>query len=175
MRKGFLTRGVLIAGLATVMAGGVSFVPARTIERVLTVSNSSNFGNRLPIWEIALRVFSDHPALGIGAGAFLPAGGANYVAHNTFLSVLVEQGILGFVVFLGIVGALIAGIWQMRGQGRYAWITLLICWCVGVSTLTWEQSRWTWALFAMAAALPHSGEDEVVPVGSVPHLMSGAD
>jgi hypothetical protein len=174
MRRGFLTRGVLIAGLATVMAVGVSLVPAQTIERILTVSNSGNFGDRLPIWGIALRTLSDHPALGIGSGAFLHAGGANYLTHNTFLSVLVEHGIAGFMVFLGIVGALIAGIWQMRGQGRYAWITLLICWCVGVSTLTWEQSRWTWALFAMAAALPRSGEDEMVPVVSVKRLMSGA-
>ena len=175
MRRGLLIRGALIAGFATVMAVGVSFVPDHTIERILTVTNSGNLGDRLPIWEIALRSLSEHPVLGMGAGAFLHAGGANYLTHNTYLSVLVEHGVAGLGVFLAIVIGLIAGIWQMRGQQRNIWITLLICWCVGVSTLTWEQSRWTWAVFAMAAALPYSGEMEngIAPaVGS--QSLSGA-
>lgn len=160
MRTGLLTRGAPIMGLAAVIAMGVWFVPSQTIQRILTVTNSGDFGSRLPIWDTALRTFGDHPVLGIGAGAFLHAGGANYVAHNTYLSVLVEHGLPGFVVFIGIVLGLVAGIWHMRGQERSIWITLLVCWCVGVSTLTWEQSRWTWVLFAMAAALPYANDAE---------------
>src|SRR3569833_2168352 len=99
MRKGILIRVTFIAGLVAVVGVGVSFVPHSTIQRLLTISDGGDIGGRLPIWELALSSFSNHPILGIGAGAFLTNGGANYVVHNTFLSVLVEHGIFGFVVF----------------------------------------------------------------------------
>lgn len=57
------------------------------------------------LWPLAARLFRRRPILGIGASNFgsyaLLSFGANRVVHNSYLSVLVELGIAGFVLFIG--------------------------------------------------------------------------
>lgn len=55
-------------------------------------------GNRLELWQIGVELFNSRSLTGIGIGGFEEATGKGL--HNQFLIVLVEGGIIGFILFL---------------------------------------------------------------------------
>ena len=94
-RRGLVTAGLLgIAGLGAMMA-----LPTRLQE--LDASESSAYG-RIDAWYEGLQMFIGHPVLGVGVNNFTEY---NYLtAHNSFVLVLAETGIIGFTVWLAFIG-----------------------------------------------------------------------
>ena len=147
--------GLLVLGLA-------GLAPSASRERLATIPQSMTQGtlhNRTVIWKAGLRVFKDHYVLGVGSGAY-PAAvrpslgtpgvpGHQYVAHNTFLSVLVECGPIGFGLFALLLGTLFLFVWSMPFPERALWWVMMLVWAAGVSTLTWEHNKPTWMIFAL--------------------------
>jgi O-antigen ligase len=108
-------------GAAVVLAAVVyfsAFAPVEARDRVTQLSGGTG---RTDIWKVGWRMVEDQPVRGIGAGNFevssihyLIAPGALIrddfivdtpkVAHNTYLNVLAELGIVGLALFLGIIG-----------------------------------------------------------------------
>jgi O-antigen ligase len=152
--KGKLT--VKMAALGILCAAtyvGMSVVPEDSLGRIMTATTDvQDMNARVPIWRAAMAAIPAHLLLGSGAGSFPIASGMGMVAHNTFLSVLLEEGFLGFAVFLTILIMLFQSVRKAELPVRSIWTTIMICWCVGVSSLTWEQTRLTWIIFALAAA-----------------------
>jgi putative inorganic carbon (hco3(-)) transporter len=91
--------------------------PTAVRDRFATLSSSgAEVGTRTDIWRAALTIWEQHPVLGVGVGGFPLAYAATPIpgklflpntvfqppphAHNLFLNILAEQGIIGFVVFL---------------------------------------------------------------------------
>jgi O-antigen ligase len=74
------------------------------------------------------------------------------VAHNTFLSILAENGLIGFSIFLTFYGLLIVCIMKMPADLRKLWFVMISVWTIGVLTLTWEHRKPTWLLFALILA-----------------------
>jgi O-antigen ligase len=90
------------------------FAPASAVERVTEVHGGTG---RTDIWKVGLRMVRGAPLQGIGAGNF-PIVSIHYllepgallrddfivdkpkVAHNTYLEVLAELGIVGLTLFL---------------------------------------------------------------------------
>jgi hypothetical protein len=73
-----------------------------------------------------------------------PSGGGRFVAHNTFLSVLVEDGIIGFGIFCWTLALLVATIRAMLPLPRACWAIVLAVWAVGVMAGSWEYYKETW-------------------------------
>lgn len=141
--------GVLLAAMYV----GLSFVPEDSIGRIMTAATDvQDMNSRVSIWRAAMATIPSHLLLGAGAGSFPIASGMHMVAHNTFLSVMVEEGVLGFLTFFVILITLFRSVRNAELPARTLWTAILICWCVGVSSLTWEQTRLTWVIFALAAA-----------------------
>jgi O-Antigen ligase len=152
-------RRICWAALPCIAASAVFFVPATTWERLLTMGSEITGGtldHRTVIWSAGLNVFRQHPFFGVGAGAFAPSvAGAidvNYVAHNSFLSVLVELGVVGGLILLAILSSMVYLALRMGGLNRWLWIVLLLTWTAGAASLTWEYRKATWFLFGMVAA-----------------------
>jgi O-antigen ligase len=72
-----------------------------------------------------------------------------YTAHDTFLSVLVETGVPGALLFGLLLATVALFAWMLGPSERALWFTMLAVWVAGVSTLTWEQRKPTWLIFGL--------------------------
>jgi O-antigen ligase len=143
----------------------VRFAPAPQRQRLATIPSELASGalhGRTRIWKTGLRVFKQHPLLGIGSGAYPKAvepwlgtpkiAGFQYVAHNTFLSVLVECGAVGFAIYALLLATLAFFVRAMPPLERSLWIAVAAAWAIGVSTLTWEHYKPAWLMTALITA-----------------------
>jgi hypothetical protein len=79
-------------------------------------------GNRYFIWRAAWDAFKDQPIKGVGAGTYEfwwdEQGGSEFIrdAHNLYLEELGEQGILGGVLIVVMLGALLVGGLKARAR-----------------------------------------------------------
>lgn len=148
--------------LAVLVLGVFRFAPAPARQRLSTITTELTKGtlhDRTTIWKTGLKIFPHHPVAGIGAGAYPEAvkpwlgvpgvPGHFYVAHNTFLSVLVECGAIGFIFYGLMLSVTAFYVWTMPPAERALWIVVLVVWAIGVSTLTWEQYKPSWLILAL--------------------------
>jgi O-antigen ligase len=151
-----------MAMAAVIVAAGLTaaaLVPKAAWERLGTTQTEITQGtmdDRTTIWHAGMDVFLDHPYTGVGAGAFGFAVEQRvviaWVAHNTFLSVLVEQGIVGFSIFLVMLSMMVYGALKMPRLERGLWLVMMLTWSVGVAAMTWEYYKPTWFVFGLVAA-----------------------
>ena len=117
--SGDLRRHAALVAGALVVAGTLFYTLVTAPVAFQTMLSSGNTSNRESLWSVAAAMVSDHPILGAGAGNFsvlepfyivrainlprveLIAEGE--LAHNSYLQVLVELGIVGLAAFLGVV------------------------------------------------------------------------
>jgi O-antigen ligase len=167
-RLGGRQRVALLLTVILLIGGVLFFVPETSWERLSTMPTEfeqGTFTGRTIIWKAGWEIFRAHPFVGIGANAFrvivsrelaepIRMGEADPAppAHNTFLSVLVEQGVLGFAVFCALLGALAVSLRGMPPFPQRLWIVSLGVWVVGVSSLTWEMRKPTWFFFGLLMA-----------------------
>jgi O-antigen ligase len=173
-----------LAALISALFALHPLVPQSSVQRLATTGSSiaeGDLGHRVYIWHEGLAVFAEHPFLGIGSDAFRTAVESNRLAHNVFLSVLVEVGIVGFVLFVIILAiAVYQAMHQPKWDARF-WLTTLMVWTLGAFTLNWSWKKQTWLFLGLAvvgAGLPvrHDGsilhsEFPVKSVGS-PNLSA---
>ena len=154
-----LWQGALLLGVGgLLLLGGiqVGVVPASITERITSFSEDLRFGDvrgvditdenyavleRLAHWQAALGMAQDHPWLGVGFGNYEPAY-ADYAlinwpyplghAHNYYLTILAETGVVGLLAYLGVWTAVfwqtIRVIWRSDGWQRGVALGLLGVW-----------------------------------------------
>ena len=144
---------VLIAGL---FLGLASFVPPATVARLGTLRASTDttegeLNGRGPVWREAYATFQDHPLIGVGSGAFR-AVNTMKVTHNFVLGFLVEIGMIGFALFVAILGL---AAWNAGRQpsGRLGlWTSVLATWLIGASLYNFQEKKQTWLFLALVVA-----------------------
>jgi O-antigen ligase len=127
----------------------------------------------------AVLVFADHPILGVGPGRFpsyyrLYADDVGILvkqrdreAHDLYLGILAEEGIVGFVVFMGILGITLRDLirvrrrWLKTRPDIAAMATGLLLSIVTYMTtglfLHLSYARYFWLMLALAGAAAHIG------------------
>ena len=134
----FRTRAVVL--ILAVLCSGLAYFtivasPSER-ERVTTFSAAGSTG-RSDLWNVALQMTADHPVGGVGMDNFTTVA-PEYLeqnldiqradlflrpnateAHNTYLSVLAELGVVGLILFLVFLGAVLGVAWRSaRGLAR---------------------------------------------------------
>lgn len=149
---------LLFIASATIYAVSI-LIPPVIFERFYGISEELQRGSlsqRFYIWKAGLQVFQEHAIFGAGAGTFYIAVskffGGRPPSHNAFLSVLAEEGIIGFMFFISMLVVLINNIRFLPSLQRNVWLVLMLTWTVGASSLTWDYYSQTWFLFGLAAA-----------------------
>ncbi len=116
----------------------VDFLPYLRVADVRSIPLSDeNYAvvERLAHWQAAVAMFSDHPLLGVGIGNYVPAYPAYALpgwedplghAHNYYLHVAAEGGLVGLAAYLVLWGA---AFWQafrlhLRAEGEWRGLTL---------------------------------------------------
>jgi len=126
---------------------GQSFVPTATLERLGTIGSSiavGDLGGRMVLWKESLSIFQEHFLIGIGSGALNASSQLGGAAHNTFLSILTELGVIGFLLFLGVLAIVIFRAINQPKSYSILWLTVLSIWIFGVQSLTYEYAKSTW-------------------------------
>ncbi len=95
---------------------------------------------RFELWKGSLLLLKESPLMGTGVSDFkdniarlvreqkLREPNSSFHAHNIFFQVLATQGITGFVVFLGLLSALIRwGLREVREQGGVGGYIIILC------------------------------------------------
>lgn len=148
---------------ALALAGAIYVVPAASWNRLASFGSEISEGtlnSRTILWGAGWKALGEAPFQGIGSGAYpettVEAIGRPWafvpVAHNSFLSVLVETGVVGFSLFVVTLMSILLAATRLPALTSRFWCVLLAVWIVGVSSLTWEYRKPTWLIFALLIA-----------------------
>jgi O-antigen ligase len=119
----------------------------RSFQRFSTIGaeiTQGSLNERTINWREGLESFKEHPILGVGSNMYRSVNSFGKVAHNSFISVLVELGLVGLVLFLIILAITFLQAWQLPLWDSIFWLTVLLVWAIGASTLSWEYRKSTW-------------------------------
>ncbi len=174
-------RAAALLGLTAVFLVLLPFVtPLRSFQRLGTTRTELTEGDlngRLGNWAEGLSAFTERPIIGFGSNMYRSVNVDGKVAHNSFLSVAVELGLIGLVLFLIVLLTVYRSILVQPRWTRWFWMTMFLVWGIGASTLTWEMRKSTWLIFTLAVAsaaaryrIPEKPvtSTEIVPVSLAP-------
>lgn len=164
---------VMLIFLVVAGAGAWLFMPASSWSRLSTIGSeisSGTLNERTMIWQIGWQIFGKAPFQGVGSEAFagtaehslglasdsrsdMGVSASRLAAHNTFFSILLEEGAIGFSLFFALLLTLILSAWRLPVIDRTFWLCILATWGIGALDLTWEDRKPTWLIFALFIAV----------------------
>jgi len=164
-RLRLLTRIAVVGLLAAALLALLPIVqPLSSFQRLSTTGaevTEGDLNGRTAQWTQGIRAFMEHPVLGVGTDMYRTVNTLGKVAHNSYLSVLVEEGLIGFVLFATILGIVFGHAWRLPTWDRNFWMTVLLVWAIGASTLSWEQRKTTWLFLTFAVAAAAAGAERL--------------
>ena len=146
---------------------GVESKLSRLETTITNPSAASDWGGALNgrdyLWAIAIKEFGQHPLFGTGATTFgyfsatTPAvttirepDNNGLPAHNTYLSILSETGMIGLFSFVMLIGITIRAALQATDRElRSAFMVAIVAMLIGISTLTYEDHIGIWLLLTL--------------------------
>jgi O-antigen ligase len=145
----------IVAGLAGAMLV-MYLAPERILARVSEGTESATFQTRHEVWMLALQRWADSPILGSGVGTFIRAvwgSTGGLVAHNAFISVLVETGVVGLMFYAGAVLTTFYYVWRLPAEDRPFFLAILVIWIVAAMVGPWEYNKTSWFLFSILTTI----------------------
>ncbi len=125
-----------------------ALVPESSYDRLGTTFSSideGDMGGRGKIWQEGLAIYGTHPVLGVGSGAYKAAAvDTNKVAHNVWLSILVELGLIGVLLFAVILAIVAKNIASQPRPISILWLTVFMVWGIGALVHPALQRKQTW-------------------------------
>jgi O-antigen ligase len=140
------------------------FEPTRIINSI--VFGEDTVGTRYDLWKAGWLMWQDHPVSGVGIGQF-----GNYLlaywsgsssprvstTHNTYIQILVETGLVGFLLFGLMTLTALRSLWQ-RAHARnslyanvnWAWLIVLLVLLFGAISKTDLTDKLFWLLLGIS-------------------------
>jgi O-antigen ligase len=180
--------GVVALAAVALAVAGLWFASSPGAWHRVTSYQDQGSG-RQDLWRVARQISADHPIVGVGLGNFQVQaprytqrpGELRYahfvaetpnVAHNTFLQLSAETGIVGLVLFLTVVISCLRAAWRAgrsfdaSGDSGFAALSqaivvAIIAFMVAAFFLSMgTDPRW-WVVLAMGPVLAHLARDGV--------------
>ena len=152
----------------------IAYVPDKIVQRLATTGSEvegERFGGRFKLWVAGVHAFAQRPIMGYGVSTFKLAitpqlGSAAQVAHNSFLSVVVEEGLVGLMFYLLMLLSVYLAILRLpRFQRKFALI-LFVTLVTAMMPLTWEDQKEVWLVMGLLVAMASvqgAGPNSAVP------------
>jgi O-antigen ligase len=150
-----LAAAIVILGVSGALA--VAYVPEKLVQRFATTGTEVQEGSlhgRVDIWKAGIKAFAQRPLMGYGTANFKAAvrpWGEGQVAHNSYLSVLVEEGLVGFLLYATMFIAVFMARRNLPLLDRRFMLVMLATLGTAMLPLTWEDRKPVW--FILAALL----------------------
>lgn len=134
----FVPWRVAVASVPLLALVALLAMPSLVGERFTTLSaNGPEVGTRLDIWSAGATMWTEHPLTGVGAGGYPLAYATARVparqylpdtvleppphAHNIELNLLAEQGVVGLLAWIALLGGVVRLGLRMRRRAGAAW------------------------------------------------------
>lgn len=128
-----------------------NYIPPTAVY--LLEKKQGNLTHRDIIWNEGVRILSEHIILGVGSNAFATANKANgQVAHNIFLGVIAETGIVGFCLFLLILALAAYQLKYLPKGEMMFWLAILLILMIGGLTHNVEDRKQMWLFLSFLVA-----------------------
>jgi O-antigen ligase len=137
---------------------GVAYIPERSLERLSSTKSeveAGSLGGRGRVWKAGVLAFAQKPLMGYGTNGFKGAVsllGYDVVAHNTYLTILVEQGLVGFLPWFMMFVAVFLQVRRLPPLERRFGLVLLATLGIAILPLTWDDKKPVWFILAVLAA-----------------------
>jgi O-antigen ligase len=113
--------------------------------------NTGDLSGRLPAWITAKEQISNHLLLGIGVGSFALVNPLGIGAHNVFLTMMLEVGLIGFCFMLLMLWSIFLPALKKNATPDQIFIfgAFFMFWLPIAATGHWELSPFSWLLLAL--------------------------
>lgn len=150
---------LLIAALGITLYAAFSLLPQASVDRLSGISEDiaeQNLANRQDIWRANLELLRQNQMasiFGVGSGgngvAVEPYLGYGIVAHNTYLVVLVDNGFIGFSLFMLLVFIALIPNLYLKAPAKTFYIVLWLSLLVAIIPLGWLNVKALWFVLAL--------------------------
>jgi O-antigen ligase len=172
-----MSPGKFAVAAATLAISGVlavAYVPDTIVQRLGTIGTQVqdlSVGGRFKLWKAGMNAFAQSPLIGYSPAGYKRAttpwlGDLAQVAHNSFISVLVEEGLVGLLLFLSMLLTVYFAVRRLPLLERRLALVELVTLVVAMLPLTWEDRKSVWVILAVLVGMSQAfaaGRGGVVP------------
>jgi O-antigen ligase len=186
-----LAASLLVAAAFLFVASVTLFAYTPSGSRVPLTNGEFSPSHRAEAWRTAFETFLQNPITGRGVDMSVaeseytdPSGNYQLLtdAHNTYISVLAETGLIGFLTFFGIVIFVTLNLIPRRSEDKFH-KTIKFCLLLALVdaffyqslTGSFEDARHLWFLFGLAAAVGENNSFQTIKETQTNHRMPGAN
>lgn len=150
LKANFAIRLASIAVVAATSVWAVDTIPDKTLERLMSTGtelSSGTLSERSITWKKAWREFGEKPLAGQGLGSFrqsMNKHNVEYTAHNSYISIAIEQGIVGLMFYLALMMTVFWQSLSLSNVQRWLLIPTLLVVALGQMTLTLHEAMYSW-------------------------------
>lgn len=157
LRSGLLGKAASVLVMVVALIAAANVIPQKTIERIFSTGKeiaSGTLNERSVIWANAYEEWEESPIYGHGLGSFrriINPYNVDYTAHNSFVAITAEQGIVGVVLYLTVIGIALSLAWRLPGDERWLLLLMLLVVVIGQMSLTLQDRMYVWLAYALTA------------------------
>ncbi|MBU0654472.1 MAG: O-antigen ligase family protein [Gammaproteobacteria bacterium] len=155
--------GKLAAGVTAVVliVGAANVVPQQTIERIFSTGKEISQGTlneRSVIWGYAYEEWKQSPLVGHGLSSFrrvINQYNVKYTAHNSFVSIAAEQGIIGVLFYVSVIGVSFVYAFFLPPLERLLMLSMLGIIFLGQMSLTIHDRMHVWFAYSLPVLITY--------------------
>ena len=155
--------GKLMVGATVVilLVTAVNVIPQKTIERIFSTGKEISQGTlneRSVIWGYAYEEWKQSPIVGHGLSSFrriINQYNVKYTAHNSFVSIAAEQGIIGVLFYVSVIGVSFFYAYFLPPLERILMLSMLGILVLGKMSLTIHDRMHVWFAYSLPVLIAH--------------------
>jgi O-antigen ligase len=144
-------------------------------------SGEDTMGLRYNLWRAGFAMWLDHPIRGVGIGRYIEELGPymislegprrwSAVAHNTYVHILTETGIVGFALFMSMIIITLKNYLKAGGKSdkailslRNTWLIAFLVMLLGGMTKSDHVDKLTWMVMGLSVYFAGQSQTQEVP------------